>query len=59
MKVEEDSVTEQQIEELTKKDNKSESGAAKLAQQLEQMQGPTGSKDRPQIKELPTTQGLL
>ena len=58
MSVEEDekSLPEQQIEELTKKeDNKT----AKLSQELEKMSGATGSKDRPLVKEMPATQGLL
>lgn len=58
MTVEEDekSLPEQQIEELTKnEDNK----ATKLSQELEKMSGATGSKDRPLVKEMPATQGLL
>lgn len=58
MTVEEDekSLPEQQIEELTKKeDNKT----TKLSQELEKMSGATGSKDRPLVKEMPATQGLL
>lgn len=58
MTVEEDekSLPEQQIEELTKnEDNK----ATKLSQELEKMSGATGSKDRPLVKEMPVTQGLL
>ena len=58
MSVEEDekSLPEQQIEELTKKED---SKTAKLSQELEKMSGATGSKDRPLVKEMPATQGLL
>ena len=58
MSVEEDekSLPEQQIEELTKKED---SKTAKLSQELEKMSGATGSKDRPLVKEMPASQGLL
>ena len=58
MSVEEDekSLPEQQIEELTKKED---SKTTKLSQELEKMSGATGSKDRPLVKEMPATQGLL
>lgn len=46
MDVEEDSMPEQQLEELTKKEDKTLSQTAKLAQQLEQM-GPSNSSNRP------------
>ena len=42
--------------ELTKKED---SKTAKLSQELEKMSGATGSKDRPLVKEMPATQGLL
>lgn len=58
MEVEEDSIEEGQIEELTKKDD-GQDKSVKFAQQLESMQGSSGSKDRPPVKEAPVPQGLL